>query len=111
MLFKITFHVIILSVTLLFYLCIYVVIYFCSVDLEKLEINKSRVSTDTETQISKITTQMFVCMGGYRQDSSNTRQNEGQGKISSELLILLPILNFKKDNETGSSTLGLRSVG
>ena len=64
----------------------------------------SRVNTDIETQISKTATQMFL----YRQDSINARKNEGQGKISSERLILLSILNSTKDDETGTTTTGLK---
>ena len=54
---------------------------------------------------------MFVYKGGYRQDSINARKNEGQGKISSERLILLSILNSTKDDETGIATIGLKCEG
>ena len=71
----------------------------------------SRVNTDTATQISKTATQMFLYMGMFRLDSINTIYNEGQGKISSELLILFSILNSTKDGETGIATIGLKCEG
>ena len=81
-------------------------IFCCSVDLEKLEINENRVNADTEIQIFQHCSNV-VYMSGNRQGSINVRYYEGCEIISTQTLILLPILNSKKDYGTGCLTLGL----